>query len=138
MSAVLGAIGRLEDVSAVTSLASTRIYNGILPQSPTLPTIRVQRISEDEPMHLRGSSGIYRTRVQIDSIAGAGNPIGSAHALDAAVHGNGSGSSLIGWTGTVDNVRVLAVLPAGVREDYDAEELRQYRVMRDAFIWWAQ
>lgn len=133
MSAPAAAIGRLELVAAVIALVSTRIYQGILPQSPTLPAIRVQRIGEDEFTHLRGAS-VRRTRVQVDSV-GASLP--SALAVDAAVRGNGSGSSLVGWTGAVGGVRVLAVQHRAVRELYDGDELRQHRVSRDVFVWWS-
>lgn len=138
MSAALGVIGRLEAVAAVTALVSTRIYQGLLPQNPTLPAICVQRISENEFMHMRGSSSIFRTRVQIDSVSHATDAVAGAQAVDAAVHGNGSSSSLVGWRGTVAGVEIESVLPAGVREDYDPEELRQYRVMRDVFVTWVQ
>lgn len=138
MSAAAGVIARLEAVSAVTALVSTRIYQGILPQRPTLPAIRVQRISENEFMHLRGSNGVYRTRVQVDSIAGEPNHMAQAQAVDAAVHGNGAASSLVGWLGTAGGVEILGILPEAVRETYDADELRQYRVMRDVMVWWVQ
>ena len=136
MSAVLAVIARLEAVSAVTALVpAARIYNGVLPQDAVFPAIRVQRVSEDERMHLRGM-GRRRTRVQVDAISAAGDPVGAAQAIDSAIHGNGSGSALVGFKGTVGGYTVDAVLPTGVREGYDADELRQYRVMRDVFVWW--
>ena len=143
MSAALGVIARLEAISAVTALVSTRIYQGILPEHARFPAIRVQRISENEFMHMRGTSAIYRTRVQVDSISNAADAIGAAQALDAAVHGDGASTGLVGWRGTVSlggspevTVEITGVLPAGVREEYDPDDLRQYRVMRDVFVWW--
>lgn len=136
MSAEVGVISRLEEVAAVTALVSTRIYQGVMSQSPTLPSIRVQGISENEPMHLRGSSSLITSRVQIDSVAGGGNPVTDALAVDAAIRGDGSGSSLIGWSGTAGGVEIESVLPGTVRKTYDAEELRQYRVIRDVFVTW--
>lgn len=133
MSAPAAVIGRLEAVSAVTALVSTRIYQGLLPQSPTLPAIRVQRIGEDEFMHLRGAS-VRRTRVQVDAVASS---LPSALAVDAAVRGDASSSSLVGWMGSIGSVRVLAVEPAALRELYDGDELRQHRVSRDVFVWWS-
>lgn len=138
MSAAAAVIGRLEAVAAVTALVSTRIYQGVLPASFPTPAIRVQRISEDEFMHTRGSNGVFRTRVQVDSVSSAANPIAQAQAVDAAVRGNGAGTSLVGWTGTVGGVEVLAILPITVREGYDADELKQYKIMRDVFAWWVQ
>ena len=136
MSIVAAVITRLDAVTAVTALVSTRIYNGTFPQDGTFPAIRVQRIGEDEQMHLRGAVGTIRTRIQIDSVADSAEPIGDAQSIDSAVHGDGSGSGLIGWAGNVGDIDIQAVIPAGVRETYDGEELRQYRVMRDAFVWW--
>lgn len=136
MSVVGALITRLEGVSPVTALVSTRIYQGVLPQSVTLPAIRMQRIGQDEPLHLRGFSGLMQTRVQVDSVGGGGNPISAAQAVDAVVFGTGAGSSLVGWRGTVGSIWIQAVLPAAVRELFDADELRQYRVIRDLLVWW--
>lgn len=137
MTAVAAVIARLEAVAPVTALVSTRIYNGVLPQSVALPAIRVQRIGEDEPMHLRGSHGVFRTRVQIDSVSGAGDAGGQASAVDAAIRGNSSGTALVGWKGTAAGVAVQNVQSMFVRERFDAEELRQYRVIRDVMVTWS-
>ena len=137
MSAVIAVIERLEDVAAVTALVSTRIYQGVLPQSPTLPAVRVQVISEVRSQHLRGGAAVVKSRVQVDSVASGGNPISSAKAVDVAIVGNESGSSLLGFKGVVGGFMVHNVEPAGVRETYDAEELRQYRVMRDVIVSWS-
>ena len=138
MSAPLGVIGRLEAISAVTTLVSTRIYQGLFPENPTFPAIRVQRISENEFMHARGTAGLFRTRVQIDSVSNAADAVGVAQSVDAVVRGDGATTGLIGWRGTVAGVEIESILPAGVREEYDPEERRQYRVMRDVFVTWVQ
>ena len=121
---------RLLSVSAVTALASTRIYTGQLPQSPTLPAVLVERVSEVQPSHLRGSQGLQMVRVQVTSVASSR---ATAVALDAAVDGDGAGSGLGNWTGVVGSpgVAVRWMEPAGVREGYDPDELQQYRVNRD-------
>lgn len=137
MSAVVAVITRLEAIGAVTALVASRIYNGVLPQSPTVPAIRVQRIGEDEPMHLRGSSGVFQTRVQIDSVSGAADAGGEAAAVDSALRGNGSGTALVGWKGTVAGVDVQNIQSLFVRERYDADDLRQYRVIRDVMVTWS-
>lgn len=136
MSAVLAVIARLEAVSAVTALVSTRIYQGILPQGGTFPKIRVQRVSEDQPMQLRGGIGIYASRVQIDSVSDASDPVAAATALDAAVFGTGAGSALVGFKGPAGTFSIEGVFPSGIREGYDPVELRQYKVMRDVTVWW--
>lgn len=136
MSAAVAVVARLEEVSAVTALVGLRIYQGTLPQNPELPAIRVQLVDDAAPVHLRGGGVLYRTRVQVDSVASGGNPVGDSQAIDLAVRGDGSGSALIGWRGLAGGFAVTAILPITVRETFDADELKQYRVMRDIFVWW--
>lgn len=121
---------RLLAVSAVTDLVSSRIYAGFLPQSPTLPAVLVQRVGEVQTAHFRGGEQMRVTRVQVTSIA---TSRASAVAVDTAVEGDGAGSGLSHWSGSVGSpaVTVRWTEPAGVREDYDPDELRQYRINRD-------
>jgi len=132
----LAVIARLEAVAAVTALVGTRIYQGVLPQGGPFPAIRVQRISEVQPMQLRGAIGIFSARVQVDSVSDAGNAISVATALDRAIYGTGAGSGLVGFKGAAGGYVIEGVFPGGVREGYDALELKQYRVMRDVMVWW--
>jgi hypothetical protein len=125
---------RILAVSAATGLVGARVYTDLLPQSPTLPAVRVQRIDEFESAHLRGAGGPYRARVQVDAVA---TTLAGAFALDAAMHGDGAGSGLSGWSGNTSGspaIWVWSILPIDVRDDYDAEELRQFRVMRDYWV----
>ncbi|MEN6474136.1 MAG: DUF3168 domain-containing protein [Syntrophaceae bacterium] len=55
--------------TAVTSLASTRIYPVLLPQDPTLPAITYQRISNDPQNTMGGHGDLYNPRIQIDAWA---------------------------------------------------------------------
>lgn len=121
---------RLLTVSAVTALASTRIYTGHLPQSPVLPAVLVQRVGEVQASHLRGGQALRVTLVQVTSIA---DSRAAAVAVDAAVEGDGAGSGLAHWSGSVGSpsITVRWMEPSGVREGYDPGELRQYRVSRD-------
>jgi len=130
-------VARLEAVQAVTNLVGDRIYQGVLPQDGTFPAVLVRRIGEVIPLHLRGSSGVFKERIQVDSVSDSSEPIGEAQSIDSAVFGDGSGSSLVGFTGELDAYHVYCVEPAGAREAYDGEELRQYKVMRDVFVTWA-
>ncbi len=126
---------RLVELSALTALVSTRIYVETLPQKPTLPAIRIQRISEFADVHLRGAQAMRRARVQVDAVASS---LETATAVAEAAHGDGAGSGLSGWQGTVGGSpgeTVFAILPADARTDYDAEELRQWRVSRDYLVW---
>lgn len=127
-------------LTPVTELVGTRVRLVRLRQSEaTFPVIRVQRISEGEPMHLRGSAGIQTARVQIDSIAKEGSGIDAyavARSVDEAVHGPGDGTGLCGYSGSLGSpgIRFHAIIPAGVREGFDAEELQQFKVMRDYMV----
>lgn len=134
MSDAAGVIrARLLAVAAVTAIASTRIYTLHLPQAPTLPAVLVQRVGEVQTSHLRGGNALRMTRVQVTSIAVSR---AVAVALDLAVLGDGAGSGLSNWTGTAGSpgTPVRWVQAAGVQEDYDPDELRQYRVSRDFLV----
>jgi hypothetical protein len=135
-------IARLESLPAVTALVGSRIYVGKLPQRAVFPAIRVQAISTIQSTHLRGAGATQRSRVQVDAIAWEGSspdPVTVARSIDQAAHGLGDGSALCGWTGSVGSpaFTVVAVFPFGTHEAYDAEnDLRQYRVIRDYYVWW--
>lgn len=129
---------RLLDCAPVTALVGQRVYKDVLPQKPTLPCVRVQRISQVRPWHLRGPVGVNVSRVQADSIA---LTKADAEAVDAAIVGDGLGpdaSGLVGWSGALGSpaFEVLFVEPETVRDDYEAEELRQFRVSRDVLVHW--
>lgn len=134
---------RLISLTSVTSLVQDagatwpRIYTVILPQGVKLPAIRIQRIGQIEEMHLRGPINVFRARVQVDSV---GATKAQADEVDAAVQGDGLGSNatgLKGFKGTIGTSPpfvIHAILPADIRDGYDAEELRQYKVQRDFFV----
>lgn len=128
---------RLLSIGAVTALVSQRVYVQVFPQHVTFPAVKVQRVSQIEPMHLRGPVAMYRSRVQVDSV---GMTLSAAYGVDAAVQGDGLGdvaSGLKGWTGSIGGSPgfvIHAIEPAGVQQDYNADELKQYRVMRDFMV----
>lgn len=130
---------RLLAISAVTAICSTRIYALSLPQSPTLPAIRVTQVSEVQPMHLRGSQGFWRCRVQVDCVAGpsSSDPYGTARSLAAAARGTFSGGAatgLLGYAGTVGGVEITGIAQLDTREHYEADELRQVMVSTDYLV----
>lgn len=127
---------RLLACDDVTALVGQRVWKDVLPPKPTLPAVRVQRISQVEPMHHRGPVGLNVARVQVDSVATKKD---QAEEIDAAVNGDGRGSyasGLRGWIGSVGSpgMEIVAVLPAGVRDAYSDAEFRQWRVMRDFMV----
>lgn len=134
---------RLLQIAAVTALVGQRVRLLRFRQSETWPAVRVQQISDVESMHLRGSSGLHTARVQIDYCAGEASgvdPYASARAVDEAAHGPGNGTGLCGFQGLVPlgspGIWVDAIRPAGYREDFDLDELRVVRIMRDYLVTW--
>jgi len=131
---------RILALPAVTAIAGTRVYVLSLPQSPILPAVRIQVISEVEALQLRGTAGWRRGRVQVDSVASDVNGddgLTAADALDVAIYGGfvaGVATGLVGFAGTVAGVRIGSIRPAGRIEDYAADNLRQVRVSRDWFV----
>lgn len=131
---------RLLSLAPVTALVSTRVRVLRLRQPETLPAIRVQQIGETEGMHNRGSIGLKRSRVQVDSVAleSTGvDPYAGAMAVDAAVHGDGGGSGLCGWKGSIGSppFEIEAVLPDMVHPPLYDLDAKQIRVMRDYIVW---
>lgn len=133
---------RLLEMAPLTALVGARVYVDVLGQKPTLPAVRVQRIDEDEDMHLRGPVGVHRARVQVDAV---GTSKASADAVDEAVRGDGLGTGatgLLGWAGSVGGspgvIDVLSILPLGVQEFYNAAELREYVIARDFRVTWRE
>lgn len=127
---------RLLSLATVTALVNQRVFTVILPQGVTLPAIRVSRIGQDEPMHFRGPINMFRARVQVDSV---GLTKAQVDAVDAAVQGDGLGSNATGLKGFKGEIgsppmTIHAIIPADVRDLYDPEELRQYRVSREFFV----
>ena len=57
----------LAATTAVTTMVSTRIYAGILPQNPTYPAITIQPITYDSSNTLKGSGNLQWDRLQIDA-----------------------------------------------------------------------
>lgn len=133
-------IERLGQLSALTALVGTRIYQVKAPQSATFPLVVVRHVFESEDMQLRGASGMVTDRVQVDAYAeevSGADPRATARAVDAAIRGDGASTGLIGWTGDAGgspSTKVWAIRPAGVREAYEEQPKKLYRVMRDVFV----
>jgi len=94
----------LAGVAGVTALTGTRIYPVQAPQSATLPYVVFHRISERRFPHLTASSGMVRTRVQVDVLAET--------MLSATAVGEQLRLALDGWRNTTmgdDSLNVLSV-----------------------------
>ena len=127
-------------VSAVTALVSTRIRLEKMVQSePIWPVLRLHLIDRFGGMHLRGSAGIKRARVQVDALymeVSGLNVHTLAWALSAAVEGPGDGTGLLGFTGDIGSpaVHIHAITDGGARSGYDPHELKQFKVMHDYIV----
>jgi hypothetical protein len=140
---------RLLDITPLTALVSTRVYQLKLPQAPTLPAVRIQQISELDEFHFRGPDHLLVTRLQIDAYANEAsgtNPYDVAAAVANAIHGDGLGpqaSGLSGWTGqSVGSpvaIHVAFVKRLSRQPMYEADELRLVRIRQDYQVhWWAR
>lgn len=142
---------RLLGLAPVTALVSTRIYPVAFPQSGAWPAVRLQLIGNVEFMHMRGSSRVNRARVQVDvvvDIEESDDWYADAHALMAAIHGDGQfedATGLNGWRGDIGGsppeFEITGILPdaAGPRDfPGEADEERQFRVQRDYLTWFIE
>jgi hypothetical protein len=123
---------------AVGALVGPNVYQLRLPQKVTLPAIRVQLVDEPSAYHLRGTDNLRRSRVQVDAFAAEASgtdpyagAVAVADAIDAVLSGfrgelGGSPPSLF-----FDAVFRISRMPM-----YDADELREVRLMQDYFVWW--
>ena len=55
--------------ATVAALATGGVYQLLVPQHETRPSVRVQLIDEPTSHHLRGQGRVMRARIQIDSFA---------------------------------------------------------------------
>lgn len=126
---------RLLSLAAVTALVGTRIYLQQLPQSPTYPCVRVSLVSELSDYHLRAESAFRDARVQVDAFARgtSTDPYALATTVAEAIHGNGSGSGLSGYVGSIGSPAFYldAVMRIDRRTQYDPDELRVLTVSQD-------
>lgn len=126
-------------LAPVTALAVGRIFTFKFPQSVTLPAVCFRQIGDIQFGHLRGTAALKWARVQCDCIAGT---IKAARALDQAVMGGyaaGVATGLLGATASVGGSPSIELIvgPESLfyREEWDADELKQARTMRDYKVW---
>ena len=118
--------------NAVAAIVGTRVYPDVLPQTPTLPAIRFQRISTPRSQYrtLDGHAGYASPRFQIDCFTMSRS---SALALAQAVYG-----LLEGFTGTVAGLRVDYVSTEDEAGDIEIDAAADgrdiYRQRLDVFL----
>jgi hypothetical protein len=134
----------LERIVAIGTAAGARVYMLKLPQKPTLPAVRVQRIGGFRGEHLRGPQNLHVTRVQVDSFAAdVGDAYATVEGLADEIRGDGLGpsaSGLAGWIGEMGSpgIRVLnVVVDHDGTPDYEGNELRLARIRQDYLVHWS-
>lgn len=130
MSIESAVIARLKATAAVTALVSTRVWNLILPQKPTLPAIRVQIVTDPQIQHLRGSVDAAPARVQVDCYGAEANGYAPVEAIADAVD-----TALTGEPFTSGGRKILSVERVDRRAMFEAGELRLVRMLLDYRIW---
>jgi len=139
-------VQRLLAIPAVTAIVGTRVWLVMIPQSPVMPCVRVQQVSQiDEGLHTRGSGGVGWARVQVDAIANlttGGNGYTTIRTLTETLHGNGRGptaTGLLGWKGVIGPLTItgiFSILDAVAEITPDA--VQQIRFRRDYQVWFSQ
>ncbi len=129
---------RILSLSGIAALVADRVRVLVLRQGER-SGVRIQAVSEQEPFHLRGTSGVITSRVQIDSVAPVASGVdafATANTLDELIKGDGAGSGLSGWVGTIGSpgIQVLGILPVDVKREYDAGAVGVVKVMRDYMV----
>lgn len=127
-------------LTAVTVLASTRVYLLHFPPVIIFPAVRLQQIGEVEEVHLRGTVTLRRARVQIDAVSteeASASLYCAAADLSDAIHGSvigGAATGLVGFQGTVDGVDIASIIALDRRETYDPTARRMVVVSRDYWV----
>ena len=133
---------RVAGLAAVVALAATRVYLGKLPQGPTYPCVRVSLVDDPEGYHLRGADGLPQARVQVDAYALEDSGVdvyANAAALATAIDGDGAGSGLAGFAGTIGGglgagLEIFGCFRVNRLQRYDPDELRVLTMTQDYLV----
>lgn len=125
---------RLQAVSGVTDLVSTRVYQGWAPTSATYPYITLTQISGPPQHHLGGAADIANVQYQVDVWSDSGSERDSV--------ADEVRKALDGWNGTSATVSVRNIMLNEAsnteEEPEDASEVPVFRARIDADIWYAR
>ena len=116
---------QLSGTAGLTALVSTRIYPDLMPQSPTLPAVVYQMISNVREERHGGQTGDARPRFQITCWAST--------ALAAAAVATQVRLAVMAMSGTVAAVVIVGVWNAGENRGYEPDTLRYYAAI-DFFV----
>lgn len=116
---------KLSTTAGLTSLVSTRIYPDLMPQSPTLPAITYQMISNVRDERHGGQTADARPRFQITCWAST--------ALAAAAVAIQVRLAVMVMSGTIETVEIVGVWNAGESRGYEPDTFRHFAAV-DFFI----
>ena len=111
MSIKVALATKLESITALVALVSTRIYSVKLPQDFTLPAVCFRMIGDETARTLSGHGGKARTTFEISYCADSDT--------DAETGGEIIRKALDGFSGTVSTVRIQSISMTDRRDDYD-------------------
>lgn len=116
---------KLSGTAGLTALVSTRIYPDLMPQTPTMPAVVYQMISNHREERHRGQTGDARPRFQITCWA--------ATPLAAAAVAEQVRLAVMAMSGTIASVVITGVWNAGETRGYEPDTLRFYAAL-DFFV----
>lgn len=129
-------VERLLGDATVAALVSTRVYQLRLPQSPTLPAVRVQLIDHPLLYHLRGGEQVSNCRIQVDAYAenaSGTDPYDAAADVADAITAAMSGQQ---WSATgTPPIDVVACFRIDRRPAWEAAEIGAVRILQDWNVW---
>lgn len=132
-------LARVSDDVDVAARVGTRVHQLKLPETPTLPAVRVQLIDDPETKHLRGPDGTKAARVQLDAYEdeNAIDPYGSVTEIAAYINASLVVEPFV-ISGSPTEVRVHCCERKNRRVLYEADELRLIRVFQDYIVWYRE
>jgi hypothetical protein len=124
---------KLSATAGVSSIASTRVYQLVLPQKPTLPAVRVQLVDEPKTYHMRGGVLLTRALVQTDCFGAESGGYAPIETLAAAVEAALTGEPF--FVGTPSAIEITGAFRVSRRPMFESGELRQVRISQDFVVW---
>jgi hypothetical protein len=118
----------------VVALVAERIYGLVPPQSATLPAVRLQRVDEEEPGHLRGGSQTRPYIMQVDvftAMASGVDPYAQALTIAKTVNDALLSKRWLTTTGSPADLRVKVTRRRNTIEFFDPAERNEVRVMME-------
>lgn len=126
MSIQIGITQYLSSYPGIQAIVGARVYWVRIPETPTFPLIKVQRISGPRMYSHTGPSGLAHPRFQVDSVA---ETYEAAAELAEQVR-----LAMGGVSGTWGPVTVGSSFVEDERDFYE-DELGKFRIPTDVTIW---